>query len=365
MVENERECARNPLPMQSGRLLGNGMFVDEVKVKLRAGDGGDGSASFRREKFVPKGGPDGGDGGDGGDVWVEANENCADLRAYAFDPQHAAGNGRAGMGKGRQGRSGKDCVLTVPPGVVIFREPASGDPGEDDYLGELLEHGERLRLLRGGSGGWGNLHFKSSVNQRPRQYKEGTPGERGEFRFVLKTIADVGLVGYPNAGKSTLLRMLTGAEPKTAAYPFTTMNPVVGILEDAEDGGERRITLADIPGLVEGAHAGRGLGHDFLRHIERCRALLVLVDLSGMEQRDPVEDYGKLVAELEQYGAGLAEKPRLVVGNKVDEEGSEDNLARLREELGEPVPGISSILEMGLDELRQNIFSFANSDPSS
>lgn len=358
MVENKRESVRNPLPWQVGRLLSNGMFVDEVKVKLRAGDGGHGCASFRREKFVPKGGPDGGDGGDGGDVWVEADENCADLRAYAYKPQHAAENGRSGMGKGRQGRSGKDCVLTVPPGVVIHREGLLGEACEEEVAGELLGHGERLCLLRGGSGGWGNLHFKSSVNQRPQQYKEGTAGEVGEFRFVLKTIADIGLVGYPNAGKSSLLTALTGAAPKTAAYPFTTLHPVVGILESGELPG-KRVSVADIPGLVEGAHAGRGLGHTFLRHIERCGGLLVLLDLSGVDERDPVEDYRNLVQELEQYGGGLAEKRRMVVGNKLDEEAGEENLGRLRRELGLEVMGISCLLEMGLDALRESLFSFA------
>lgn len=329
------------------------MFVDEAEVKLRAGDGGNGAASFRREKFVPKGGPDGGDGGDGGHVLVQADENVADLRAYAYKKHYAAGNGQPGMGKGRYGRSGADCVLKVPPGVVIER----ADTGE--VVGELLQHRERLELLHGGSGGWGNLHFKSSVNQRPTQFKEGTPGQRGLFRFTLKSIADFGLVGYPNAGKSTLLAALTAAEPRAAAYPFTTLQPVIGILESADPSEGKRLQLADIPGLIEGAHAGRGLGHDFLRHIERCQALLLLLDLSGAEGRAPEEDYRRLLGELEHYGHGLHERPRLLVGNKIDEEGAAERAALFREITGESLIAVSAVLGTGLAELRRAIFSFA------
>ena len=329
------------------------MFVDDAEVKLRAGDGGNGCASFRREKFVPKGGPDGGDGGDGGDVLVEADENVADLRTYAYQKHFAAGNGRPGMGKGRNGRSGGDCLLKVPPGVVI----TNAENGEN--VGELLGHGERIRLLKGGSGGWGNLHFKSSVNQRPRQFKEGTPGQRGVFRMVLKSIADLGLVGYPNAGKSTLLGALTSAEPRTAAYPFTTLHPVIGMVEAADPAEPLRLQLADIPGLIEGAHAGRGLGHAFLRHIERCRALLLVLDLGEAAERPPEEDFHGLISELERYGHGLAHRPRLLVGNKADEEGAMERAERFREATGEPLLPVSALLGTGLKELREAIFSFA------
>ncbi|NBD38849.1 MAG: GTPase ObgE [Verrucomicrobia bacterium] len=329
------------------------MFVDDAEVKLRAGDGGNGCASFRREKFVPKGGPDGGDGGDGGDVLVEADENVADLRTYAYQKHFAAGNGQPGMGKGRNGRSGEDCLLKVPPGVVI----TNAESGE--CLGELLYHGERMSLLRGGSGGWGNLHFKSSVNQRPRQFKEGTPGQRGNFRFVLKSIADLGLVGYPNAGKSTLLGALTSAKPRTAAYPFTTLHPVIGIMESADPTASARIQLADIPGLIEGAHSGRGLGHAFLRHIERCRALLFVLDLGEAAERPPEQDFKGLVEELDQYGHGLAERPRLLVGNKADEEGALERAEQFREATGETLIPVSALLGTGLKALREAVFSFA------
>ncbi|NBD37881.1 MAG: GTPase ObgE [Verrucomicrobia bacterium] len=330
------------------------MFVDYAEVKLRAGEGGNGCASFRREKFVPKGGPDGGDGGDGGDVIAEADENVADLRAYAYRKHFAAGNGQPGMGKGRTGRAGEACILKVPPGVVITNA-ANGE-----CVGELLYHGERMRLLRGGSGGWGNLHFKSSVNQRPRQFKEGTPGQRGLFRFVLKSIADLGLVGYPNAGKSTLLGALTSAEPRTAAYPFTTLHPVIGILQSADPAGSARLQLADIPGLIEGAHAGRGLGHAFLRHIERCRALLFVLDLGEAAERAPEEDFEGLIAELDQYGQGLADRPRLLVGNKADEKGAMARARQFREVTGETLIPVSALLGSGLPALREAVFSFAN-----
>lgn len=329
------------------------MFIDEVQVKLRAGDGGNGCASFRREKFVPKGGPDGGDGGDGGSVILEADENVADLRQYHFKPHWEAGNGVSGMGKGRTGRCGEDCVLKVPCGTEVH------DLESGELVMELLKSGERRVLLKGGSGGWGNIHFKSSVNQAPRQYKEGTPGERGQYRLVLKAIADIGLVGYPNAGKSTLIRALTSARPKTASYPFTTLNPVVGVLESEEPDG-LRIQLADIPGLIEGAHDNRGLGHAFLRHIERCRGLVILIDISGVDGREPADDHASLLRELDFYGKGLADKPVMVVVNKMDEEGSAERLATFKEKTQTEPLAISCLLEDGLEALRAKLFSFAS-----
>jgi len=320
-------------------------------VKLRAGDGGNGCASFRREKFVPKGGPDGGDGGDGGAVVLECDTNVGDLRTYYFKPQWEAKNGQPGRGQGRNGKNGAECRLKVPAGTVVYEVD-----GEEPLI-ELLEPGQEHVLLRGGSGGWGNIHFKSSINQRPMETKEGLPGESGEYRFVLKTIADVGLVGYPNAGKSTLIAALTGADPKTAPYPFTTTNPVVGILIDDER--HRRLTLADIPGLIEGAHENKGLGHIFLRHIERCSGLLLMIDMSPLEGREPVDDYRSLLAELTAYGQGLETKPRAVIGTKMDEEGATERLARFNEQTGLDAVGISTLLEDGLDNLRQQLFTLA------
>ncbi len=330
------------------------MFVDEVQVKLRAGDGGDGCVSFRREKFIPKGGPDGGDGGNGGDVVLVADPNTADLRDYFFKPHWEAGDGGPGRGRGCHGRNGADCVLKVPPGTVVL-EALSGR-----MVMELVQPGERRVLLKGGTGGWGNLHFKSSVNQAPRQFKEGLPGQRGVFQLVLKSVADIGLVGYPNAGKSTLLAALTAARPKTASYPFTTLSPVIGVLEQEDHPDRLRILLADIPGLIEGAHANRGLGHAFLRHIERCRGLVILIDLSGAEGRHPWQDYQNLLKELELYGRGLASKPRLVVVNKIDEPGAAANLDAFRRETGVEPLAVSCLLGEGLPRLREALFSFAS-----
>ena len=326
------------------------MFVDETEVKLRAGDGGNGCVSFRREKFVPKGGPDGGDGGNGGNVVLVADVNTADLRTYFYKPHWNADNGRSGMGRNRHGRSGKDCELIVPPGTVVINQ-ATGE-----IIMELLEPGERKVLLQGGSGGWGNLRFKSYVNQAPRQFKEGTPGESGNFQFILQSITDLGLVGYPNAGKSSLIQALTAARPKTASYPFTTLNPVIGVLES--DTGQR-VQIADIPGLIEGAHANKGLGHRFLRHIERCKGLIIIIDGSGQEGRHPWSDYENLIKELDYYKQGLADKSRLVIFNKIDESAAAENLEYFRKNTGlEPVV-ISCLLGEGMPQLRTSLLKFA------
>jgi GTP-binding protein len=328
------------------------MFVDDVQVKLRAGDGGNGCVSFRREKFVPKGGPDGGDGGDGGSVYLEADENTSDLRTYYFKPHWEAKNGAGGKGRNCNGARGADCVLKVPPGLIVQRL----DSGEEVL--ELLRSGERQQLLKGGSGGWGNAKFKSSVNQRPMEFKEGTPGQVGQFRFLLKSIADIGLVGYPNAGKSTLISQLTGARPKTASYPFTTLNPVIGVLQ-SEGQDASRIKLADIPGLIEGAHEDRGLGHTFLRHIERCSALVYLIDMAGSDGREPWEDFKALIKELEAYGEGLKERPYLVVANKMDETVAAEHLSKFADETGETALPISGLLGEGMQALREALFSLA------
>ena len=327
------------------------MFVDEVEVKLRAGDGGNGCVSFRREKYIEKGGPDGGDGGNGGSVILIADENSADLRTYHYKPHWNAENGVGGMGRNKFGRRGKPCEMKVPPGTLVINTSTG------ETVMELLESGDRQILLQGGSGGWGNLRFKSSVNRAPRQFKEGTPGEHGKFRFILKSIADLGLVGYPNAGKSTLITNITAARPKTGSYPFTTLNPVIGVLEAEEDG--LRVQIADIPGLIEGAHVNKGLGHKFLRHIERCKGLVILIDLSGQDGRPPWEDYQNLIKELDYYGQGLAEKPRLVVLNKIDESAAAQNLEPFRKETGVDPVTVSCLLGEGMPQLRKSLFAFA------
>lgn len=324
------------------------MFYDETKVKLRAGRGGDGCASFRREKFVPKGGPDGGDGGSGGDVILECDENVGDLRNYHFVPHYAAGNGGNGQGRNKTGAGGADCILKVPPGTQV--SPVEGG----EVVCELIEHGERYILLQGGRGGLGNLHFKSSTHQTPREFTEGTEGGSGEFLFVLKSIADIGLVGFPNAGKSSLISLITQARPKAASYPFTTLHPNIGVIEYPEHYG--RLKLADIPGLIEGAHANRGLGHRFLRHIERCGLLVHILDMAGEDGRDPVEDYRQLREELRLYDPALGEKPHIIAANKMDEPVAEENLPRLREKCSVPIWPISCLAEIGISEFKEALW---------
>lgn len=321
------------------------MFIDEVMVQLRAGDGGDGCASFRREKYIPKGGPDGGDGGKGGDVILVGDENVADLVDFKYQPNWKAGHGAPGMGRDKYGPGGADCVLRLPLGTVVI-SPETGKP-----VAELTEHDQRVVLLQGGKGGLGNLHFKSSTNRAPRQFTPGKGGETGTFQFVLKSIADVGMVGFPNAGKSSLVGLITKAHPKTAAYPFTTLQPTVGVVEYPERYG--RIRLADIPGLIEGAHENRGLGHRFLRHIERCRMLVLIVDLAGVDGRDPVQDYRTLLAELKAYSADLVKLPRIVVANKLDLAEAQAALAKFRQRVRVPVVPISCLDGSGIEELRE------------
>ncbi len=325
------------------------MFQDEVTLSARAGKGGNGCLSFRREKYVPKGGPNGGNGGKGGDIVLCGDENVQDLTEYSFRPQRSAENGEPGKGSDRHGASGRDCELQVPLGTVVT------DTFSGRVVTEITGHGQRVRLLKGGQGGKGNAFFKSSVNQAPRRTTPGEAGEEGEFRLELKSIADVGLVGFPNAGKSTLLGEVSNARPKTAAYPFTTLTPMIGVLR--APGGEMTIRLADVPGLVEGASENRGLGHRFLRHIERCTLLLILLDGAAVDGRDPLEDYHQLLREMALYGAGLEAKARLVAVNKIDEPMAQENLKRIENSLStETVVGVSALLGEGLEALKGLLF---------
>lgn len=328
------------------------MFVDEVTVYLRAGDGGDGCVSFRRERFRPKGGPDGGNGGKGGSVILVCNENIADLTDFKFNPKARAEHGEAGQGNDRHGKKGADKRLQVPPGLIVV------DLQSDEIVSELLEHNQEVVLLKGGEGGLGNEHFKSPEDQAPRRYTPGTAGEEGTFKFVLKCIADAGLVGLPNAGKSSLMGKITRNRPKTGTYPFTTLQPSVGIVDFPED--YKRLSLADIPGLVAGAHENRGLGHRFLRHIERCERLLLIIDFAGLDGRTPLEDYQTLLNELGQYDRQLLDKPRSVLANKMDLPEAPVNLS----EFAKTHPGINVLplsveTGQGLDHLRAHLLKYA------
>ncbi len=280
-------------------------FIDEAKIEVHAGSGGHGAATFRREKYVPRGGPDGGDGGRGGSIWARADRNVNTLVDYRFARIHRAENGGRGMGSDCNGRAGSDLELRVPVGTVI-RDEASGEP-----VADLARDGSRALLARGGAGGLGNLHFKSSVNRAPRQFTRGEPGESRRLVLELRVLADVGLLGLPNAGKSTLIRAVSSARPKVADYPFTTLNPSLGVVRV----GEASFVIADIPGLIEGASEGAGLGHQFLRHLSRTRLLLHLVDLT---QDDAARDARVIAAELKKYDEALYRKPRWLVFNKTD-----------------------------------------------
>lgn len=323
------------------------MFIDEVTITVKAGDGGPGCSSFRREKFEPFGGPNGGDGGRGGNVVLLGDENTSDLIAYRFQPNHKAENGEPGRGSDQNGSQGKDRVLKVPLGTVVIDEE-TGRP-----VAEILEDQQKVTLRKGGNGGWGNIHFKSPTNRAPRRANDGEPGEEGKYRLVLKTIADVGFVGYPNAGKSSLTNLITRAHPRTAAYPFTTLHPQAGVIEYPE--AYERITVADIPGLIAGASENRGLGHRFLRHIERCHILLLILDMAGVDQRDPADDYESLLEELRLYDPILLEKPRLVAANKMDLEEASENLKNFRKKFDVDVIPISCVKKEGLEKLKETL----------
>ncbi|MDD4817574.1 MAG: GTPase ObgE [Victivallaceae bacterium] len=305
------------------------MFVDKVKISVKAGDGGNGCCSFRREKFIPKGGPDGGDGGDGGNIIIQATTSEQSLIDLLYNRHYTAQRGPNGRGKDLHGRKADDITIKVPVGTIIT-DSDSGEP-----VADLNEDGATACVARGGRGGRGNARFATSTNRAPRQCEAGGDGEERLLSLELKTIADIGLVGYPNAGKSTLLRAVSQARPKVAPYPFTTLQPVVGVV-DLPDYG--RLTVADIPGLIDGAHANVGLGHAFLKHIERTYVLLFVLDAAGTDGRNPVEDLRHLRSELELYMRGLSKRPAIIVANKCDLPESAGNIAELREALkSEPI----------------------------
>ena len=356
------------------------MFVDRIKIFAQAGNGGRGCVSFRREKFVPKGGPDGGDGGRGGDVVLRADQHVDNLTGLFYEPIVKAKNGGHGTGKKMHGRSAPAKIVKVPVGTLVRRTeegkrptsnaqrptPNAGahDAGSDQFaianpqseielVVDLTRDGQEFVLCRGGAGGKGNVHFKSSRNRAPREYTEGEEGEQGHFLLELRTIADAGLVGYPNAGKSTLLRKISAARPKVAPYPFTTLHPVIGVVEFS---GYRRATIADIPGLIEGAHRNLGLGHDFLRHITRCHVLLFVVDVAGSEGRNPIEDLQNLRREIDLYDPILSERPWFAVANKMDLPGADENLLALQKRFAavELAP-ISAATGEGLDAFKTKL----------
>jgi GTP-binding protein len=352
------------------------MFVDRVKVFAQGGKGGRGCVSFRREKFVPKGGPDGGDGGRGGNVVLRADRHVDNLANLFYEPLIKAKNGGHGMGKKMSGRAGGEKIVKVPVGTVVWpaedeerrtsnaeRRTLSSERAAHPVI-DLARDEQEFVLCRGGAGGKGNVHFKSSRNRAPRQYTEGEEGEQGNYLFELRTIADAGLVGYPNAGKSTLLRKISAARPKVAAYPFTTLHPIVGVIEFP---GYRRATVADIPGLIEGAHRGHGLGHEFLRHITRCRVLVFVMDIAGSEGRNPLEDLKNLRREIDLYDPTLSLRDWLAVANKMDLPAAQENLVALRKRFpklqilptsaakGEGIDALKEALATRIGESAENV----------
>jgi GTP-binding protein len=330
-------------------------FIDEATIEVRAGDGGNGCVSFRREKYIPFGGPDGGDGGDGGSIYFEADSAVNTLVDFRHSRKFLAERGQNGMGKNRTGKSGADLVVKVPVGTIVHEE----DTGE--LVGDLVRHGSRLLVARGGFHGLGNTRFKSSTNRAPRQSKPGTPGEVRHLQLELKLLADVGLLGMPNAGKSTLIRAVSSARPKVADYPFTTLHPNLGVVRVAE---HRSFVMADVPGLIEGAAEGAGLGVRFLKHLSRTRLLLHLVDIGPLA--DPAADIVVILKELERFSPELADKERWLVFNKVDLLAEEDLETRCRAVTDSldwkgPVYEISGLRQDGTDALMQDVMVYLDS----
>lgn len=327
-------------------------FIDRAKITVKAGRGGDGCVSFRREKYVPRGGPDGGKGGEGGSVYLETSEQVGTLLSFAYQPLLKAENGRPGEGKKKQGRRGKSIVRMVPRGTLVIDEETG------NIVADMVEPGHRLCLASGGKAGRGNSSFATSTRQAPRIAEKGEPGDEGVYYLELKLLATVGLVGYPNAGKSTLLSRISKAHPRIASYPFTTLSPALGIVTEPVD-GYRRITVADIPGLIDGAHRNVGLGHEFLRHIERSRILLFVLDMAGSDGRSPADDYSNLIRELKLYKSDLADKPFLIAANKMDLPEADSAYREFIHSSKVPaskVFPISALESRGLEELKEAIF---------
>jgi GTP-binding protein len=355
------------------------MFIDEIKIYARAGHGGKGCVAFRREKYRPRGGPDGGNGGRGGNVILQADHDLNNLIAQYYEPRLIAKNGEHGMGKGMDGHAGKDLIVKVPCGTLVWRlgradspsppqtapsekVPSPADGGDavpapshpkGELIADLTEHGQQFVLCKGGRGGLGNRNFATARRQAPRFAQPGEPGDEGEFLLELRIIADVGLVGYPNAGKSTLLKAISHARPKIAPYPFTTLHPQIGIVEYPDF---HRLTVCDVPGLIEGAHCNVGLGHAFLRHIERCKILVLLLDMAGTDGRAPWDDYKQLLNELGLYDAALLDKPRLIAANKMDEPVASENLKKFKLRVRKkPVLPISAAFGVGIEKFKEII----------
>jgi GTP-binding protein len=325
------------------------MFIDEATIRVKAGDGGNGCLAFRREKFVPRGGPSGGDGGDGGDIVMESSERHNTLVHFRFNPEYKAQRGRHGEGSNKKGREGEGIVLKVPVGTILY----DADTGEKVH--DFSRPDERIVVACGGRGGRGNARFATSTHQAPREHEDGRPGEERVFRLELKLLADVGLVGYPNVGKSTLISSISAARPKVADYPFTTLQPNLGVVVVGEARDERSFVVADIPGLIEGAHLGAGLGTQFLRHIERTRLLAHMVDVSDDSGRpDPVKDVEVITRELKSFGGKLDEKATILVASKIDV-ANKEKLAKLKKyakKQGIDLYPISAVTGKGIDELK-------------
>ena len=384
------------------------MFIDEIKVYAQAGHGGKGCVAFHREAYVAKGGPSGGNGGRGANVILQADHDLNNLIGQYYQPRLIAEVGEPGLGKGMDGRAGKDLIIKVPCGTLVWRIAGGGRPvekeddddndGDEDekpliatstgkrplfrragsdlaqevdlskeggkaeaagpssereLVADLTENGQQFVLCKGGRGGLGNRNFATAARQTPRFAQPGEPGEEGEYLFELRIMAEVGLVGYPNAGKSTLLTAISKARPKVAAYPFTTLHPQIGIVEYAD---WHRLTVCDVPGLIEGAHQNVGLGHAFLRHIERCKIIVLLLDMAGTDNRAPWDDYKQLLKELELYDPALLERPRLAVANKMDEPVAEENLKQFKKKIKKvPLLPISAAFDQGIEKFKQTI----------
>ncbi|HWI59604.1 MAG TPA: GTPase ObgE [Bacillota bacterium] len=389
------------------------MFIDEIKIYARAGHGGKGSIAFAREKYRPKGGPSGGNGGRGGDVILEANHDLNNLIAQYFQPRLIAQPGQGGLGKGMDGHAGKDLIIKVPCGTMVWKldlppeqaeadeetetsdeappkllpstahrplfrtaagsqaieidlaaeppPPSAGTLPKGELVADLTQHGQRFILCKGGRGGLGNRNFATATRQTPRFAQPGEPGAEGHYLFELRILAEVGLVGYPNAGKSTLLTAISHARPKIAPSPFTTLHPQIGIVEYADF---HRLTVCDVPGLIEGAHRNVGLGHEFLRHIERCRILVLLLDMAGTDGRTPWDDYHNLLKELELYDPALLERPRMVAANKIDEPAAEENLKKFKRRVRKvPILPLSAAFDEGVEKFKLKIREAVEATP--